>query len=493
MGRRGRGRSPAPRAEREGPGRPAIPAARPGPAAAAPRGVRRPGPWRRGAASCSAPKRAAHGMINFCPQCGQKVETSFHFCPLCGSKLPKEDDEEPMQLTPDAAAASALKVPRQDEASLSAGKPEQWVSPKKEAASISTKEGACSPQATSPRTMVTAKAKASPRSPRRLKCASVPPLPEGEILTDQNSKRWKLGKLLHQSTCGLMYEAQSASGACSPKQRYSLKLDAKDGRTYNEQIFLQRAAKKITVAKWKRTHSVPLLGIPDCVGFGLHESNYRFLVFPELGRSLQSILDDGMNTLTETPAFQIAIRVLDSLEYIHGNEYVHGDITAENIYMNPADLTEVTLAGYCFAFRYSPGGKHVAQREGSRTPHEGTVEFISLDGHRGAGPSRRSDLQSLGYCLVKWLCGFLPWTDELADVHKVMKQKERYLTDVVGLLQVCFSRNPVPDGLLSYLQRAMALAFEEKPDYGALRSLLGKPLERRRASAYDSVDLKVVP
>lgn len=30
----------------------------------------------------------------------------------------------------------------------------------------------------------------------------------------------------------------------------------------------------------------------------------------------------------------------------------------------------------------------MAQREGSRTPHEGTIEFISLDSHKGAGESQ---------------------------------------------------------------------------------------------------------
>ncbi|XP_044836935.1 inactive serine/threonine-protein kinase VRK3 isoform X1 [Mauremys mutica] len=492
MGRRGRGGRRLPLlAERAGAGRRAIPAARPSPAAAAPRGVSRPRRPRR-QASCAARDGAAHGMINFCPQCGQKVETAFHFCPVCGNKLPKEDNEEPMQLTPDASLSS-LKALRQNEPVPETRKTVEWISSEKIPASTSTEEEVRSPQAASPSTKVASKAKFSSRSPRRLKSTSVAPLPEGKILTDQNSKQWKLGKLLNQSVCGLMYEAQSASGACPQKQRYFLKLDAKDGRIYNEQIFLQRAAKKITVDKWKRMHSVPLLGIPNCIGFGLHESNYRFLVFPELGRTVQSILDDGTNLLTEKPVFQIAIRVLDSLEYIHGNEYVHGDITAENIYVNPDDLTEVTLAGYCFAFRYCPGGKHVAQHEGSRTPHEGTIEFMSLDGHRGAGPSRRSDLQSLGYCMVKWLCGVLPWTDDLADVHKVMEQKERYKTDVVGLLRLCFGRKPIPDALHNYLQQALALAFEEEPDYEALRKLLGKPLEMKRASAYDSVDLKVVP
>nr|XP_006113941.1 inactive serine/threonine-protein kinase VRK3 [Pelodiscus sinensis] len=375
-------------------------------------------------------------MVNFCPQCGQKVETAFHFCPVCGSRLPKEDEEEPMQLTPDASL-EALKASKQDETSPAARKPEAWPFPEREPASTSAKAEACSPQAAPPRITVASKAKLSPR---RLKSISVVPLPEGTILTDQSSKQWRLGTLLHQSTCGLMYEAQSASGACPQKQSYSLKLVSPGLFHVRRPVVClpstavprrqewERVAQLIGMAvepyyvllveKWKKMHSVPLLGIPNCIGFGLHGSNYRFLVFPALGRSLQSILDDGANILTEKPVFQIAIRVLDALEYLHENEYVHGNVTAENIYVNPADLAEVTLVGYCLAFRYCPAGKHVAQREGSRTPHEGTIEFISLDGHRGAGPSRRSDLQSLGYCMVKWLCGSLPWTDAPADVHR---------------------------------------------------------------------------
>ncbi|RMC17906.1 hypothetical protein DUI87_05575 [Hirundo rustica rustica] len=352
----------------------------------------------------------------------------------------------------------------------------------------------------------------------------------------------------------LLEQAQSASGTCPQKQSYSLKLDAKDGRIYNEQNFFQRAAKAGTVQKWKKWHSVPLLGIPNCVGFGLHADSYRFLVFSDLGRSLQSVLSDGLHLLKEKAAFQIAIRVLDCLEYIHENEYVHGDITAENIYLNPADLTQVTLAGYGFAFRYCPGGKHVAWREGSRTPHEGTVEFISLDSHKGTGPSRRSDLESLGYCLLKWLCGVLPWSDELAKVQAVVEQKEREAVTVpekcsrpgwMGLEQpgivegvsahgrvwkemgfkvpsnpnqllpegmgewlqdeepemaiwqlefLCCSNVPFfADALESYLQQVMALEYEEKPNYAALRQLFGKPLERMKASAYDSLDVRVVP
>lgn len=47
--------------------------------------------------------------------------------------------------------------------------------------------------------------------------------------------------------------------------------------------------------------------------------------------------------------------------------------------------TQVMLGGYGFTFRYAPGGKHVANVEGSRSPHEGDLEFISLDLHKGCG------------------------------------------------------------------------------------------------------------
>ncbi|XP_061455258.1 inactive serine/threonine-protein kinase VRK3 isoform X2 [Rhineura floridana] len=441
----------------------------------------------------AANKRASPvaGMVNFCPQCGEKVEATFNFCPSCGGRLPMQE-EEPMQITP-TPSLKELSQEGQDHLHRSPIKKKVEMLLDKEKACASLKQNLA---ATSPK----AKAKPSSRSPRKDRGALVRPLPEGEILTDMSSKQWMLGKRLSWSDRGLMYEARCVSEACPPRQRYSLKLDAKDGRLFNEQNFFQRAAKKATVEKWKKQHSVPLLGIPDCIGFGLHNSHYRFLVFSDLGRSLQLILDDTANKMTEKAALQLAIRLLDVLEYLHENEYTHGDVAAENIYVNPADLAMITLADYCFAFRYSPGGKHVSQREGSRTPHEGTMEFISLDSHKGAGdiscprnrmsPSRRSDLESLGYCLLKWLCSCLPWSEELINPCIVMEKKERYKTDVIKHPRLSYGWRAVPEALQSYLLQVMSLDYEEKPDYEELRTVLRRPLELMRASAYDSVDLK---
>ncbi|XP_043994154.1 inactive serine/threonine-protein kinase VRK3 isoform X5 [Gambusia affinis] len=220
---------------------------------------------------------------------------------------------------------------------------------------------------------------------KKAKHASSPePLPEGEQLTDQSGKTWKLIKLIDQNMTELLYEAAQPS---SEKADHILKLGAKDGKIFNEQNFLQRAAKSASVEKWIKQNKLDFLGIPPCVGFGLHADLYRFLVFPDMGCSLQSILEEENELLSEMAVLQLACRILDVLEFIHSKEYVHADVNAENIYVKPGQKSQVYLGGYCHAFRYRPGGQHVEYRESSRMPHEGAMEFISLDIHKGAGLS----------------------------------------------------------------------------------------------------------
>lgn len=219
-----------------------------------------------------------------------------------------------------------------------------------------------------------------------------------------------------------------------------------------------------------------------------------FLVFPQLGRSLQSVLDDNpKHVITAQCVFQVAYRLLDALEFLHENEYVHGNVTADNIFVNPEDLNQVTLAGYGFTFRYSPGGKHVAYSEGSRSPHEGDLEFISVDLHKGCGPSRRSDLQSLGYCMLKWLYGFLPWTKCLPNTEDVMKQKQKFLDNPEALMAQCSRCVNPSESLQKYLKVVMALQYEEKPPYTMLRNSLETQLQDFQVSTYDPMNLHMVP
>lgn len=223
-------------------------------------------------------------------------------------------------------------------------------------------------------------------------------------------------------------------------------------------------------------------------------------MFPSLGRSLQWALDDTpKHVLSERCVLQVACRLLDALEFLHENEYVHGNVTAANVFVNPDDLSQVTLGGYGFTYRYCPGGRHVAYVEGSRSPHEGDLEFISMDLHKGCGPSRRSDLQALGHCVLKWLYGVLPWTHCLPSADEVMKQKQKFLDSPEPLAGL---RGPrirpsggvsTTEALREYLQVVAGLQYEETPPYAALRKRLEAPLRGMCVSPYDPLDLPMVP
>ncbi|XP_069757609.1 serine/threonine-protein kinase VRK3 isoform X2 [Narcine bancroftii] len=442
--------------------------------------------------SCKSPGPSECGSVSmifkYCPDCGQYLETTFNFCPSCGFKIPKEEKVEQDQPTIAQPTASAAQIVPSPKAPGTKRTTVKIISPKRDISSPKRKRET---EPSFQRSPIKASLVSRSSKGKRQKTNPLEPLAENEVLTDQNTKKWKLKSLLaqHETESGLLYSAQGMTD--SSQRNYMVKVDAKDGRIFNEQNFLQRAAKQNKVDKWMKSRMITFLGIPTCIGFGSHENTYRFLVFPYLGHSLQSVLEKNKKLLSEKAVFQLLYKIIDVLEYIHANEYVHADIKAENIYVNPNDLEQVYLAGYSFAFRYCPDGKHVEYKEGSRTPHEGTVELISVDAHKGAGPSRRSDLENLGYCILKALCGSLPWSNKVDSPHFVMETKQNYKTDLESLLKSCFRKRKIPNELKKYFHHVISLKYDEEPNYEEIRKQLKDALQRLGASPNDPLDLTI--
>ena len=57
-------------------------------------------------------------------------------------------------------------------------------------------------------------------------------------------------------------------------------------------------------------------------------------------------------------------------------------------------------------------GFHKPHEADERRAHDGTLEYTSRDAHIGAH-SRRGDLETLGYNLVHWVSGTLPWLKDM--------------------------------------------------------------------------------
>jgi vaccinia related kinase len=58
--------------------------------------------------------------------------------------------------------------------------------------------------------------------------------------------------------------------------------------------------------------------------------------------------------------------------------------------------------------------------------------------------SRRGDLEILGYNMLQWLCGKLPWEDNITDPEYIHAQKKSFMSNIPLLMRRCFPNSEPP-------------------------------------------------
>ncbi|XP_077351660.1 serine/threonine-protein kinase VRK1-like [Festucalex cinctus] len=303
------------------------------------------------------------------------------------------------------------------------------------------------------------------------------PLPDGFILTDQTKKKWRLGKILGQGGFGLIYHASQDIGSpVSTDTDFVIKLEyLENGPLFSELCFYIRAAKPESVQQWMRSRRLDHLGVPKYWGSGQTEYNghrYRFMVMERLGTDLQKISERNGGRFKKATVLRVGQVLVDILEYVHENEFVHADIKASNLMLGLRNPQELYLVDYGLARRYCVDGVQKEYKENPKKGHNGTIEYTSLDAHKGVAPSRRGDIQILGFCLLHWLCGSLPWDNDLKNAVKVMEAKARLIDNLPESVQQLSVSGASTGEVASLLLYAKSLGFQDKPDYQHLRQML---------------------
>ncbi|XP_044023756.1 serine/threonine-protein kinase VRK1 isoform X2 [Siniperca chuatsi] len=329
-----------------------------------------------------------------------------------------------------------------------------------------------------------AKAAGKGRAPAKRQLAEE--FPPGEVLTDTGKKAWKLGAPVGQGGFGLIYLAdENSAKAVGADARYVIKVEPSDnGPLFSELKFYMRAAKPDLIQSWMKSHKLKNLGVPRYWGSGLHErggGRYRFMVVDRLGTDLQKKFEECGRRFPRKLVLQLGLRLLDILEYIHDHEYVHADIKASNLVLSHSDPNQVYLVDYGLAYRYAPDSVLKEYKEDPKRCHDGTIEFTSIDAHKGAYACRRSDLEILCYCMVQWLCGRLPWEDKLQDPLYVRDSKIRCQENISEFLTKCFSPQDKPDEIQRFMEEVKSLGYQDKPPYEKLRSILQAGLKAIQA------------
>jgi serine/threonine protein kinase len=111
----------------------------------------------------------------------------------------------------------------------------------------------------------------------------------------------------------------------------------------------------------------------------------------------------------------------------------------------------------------------------------GTARYASINALRGCEQSRRDDLEAIGYVLMYFLRGSLPWqglkVDKKEDRYKKIYEKKKSTTAE----ELC---SGYPDEFVEYINYTRGLGFENDPDYDYLRGLF-KSVMNKNNTIYD--------
>ena len=172
----------------------------------------------------------------------------------------------------------------------------------------------------------------------------------------------------------------------------------------------------------------------------------------------------------------IADQLVQRMEYIHNKNFLHWDIKPDNFLIGVGKKQHIIYAidfGLAKRYRDPRTGEHIPYWDGKSLT--GTARYASANTHLGVEQSWRDDMESVGFVLVYFLKGKLPWQGLPAKSKnaKYDKIKEKKVaTKIDELAKGC------PKEIQMYLDYCRNLKFEDKPDYKLLRNYLADSFER---------------
>ncbi|KAA8540272.1 hypothetical protein F0562_024165 [Nyssa sinensis] len=209
-------------------------------------------------------------------------------------------------------------------------------------------------------------------------------------------------------------------------------------------------------------------GIPNVRWFGV-EGDYNVLVMDLLGPSLEDLFNFCTRKLSLKTVLMLADQMINRVEFVHSKSFLHRDIKPDNFLMGlgrRANQVYIIDFGLAKKYRDSSTHQHIPYRENKNLT--GTARYASMNTHLGIEQSRRDDLESLGYVLMYFLRGSLPWQGLKAGTKKQKYEKISEKKVSTSIEALC---RGYPTEFASYFHYCRSLRFDDKPDYAYLKRI----------------------
>ncbi|OAY53169.1 casein kinase 1-like protein 2 [Manihot esculenta] len=210
-------------------------------------------------------------------------------------------------------------------------------------------------------------------------------------------------------------------------------------------------------------------GIPNIRWVGV-EGEYNVLVMDLLGPSLEDLFNFCSRKLSLKTVLMLADQMINRVEFVHSKSFLHRDIKPDNFLMGlgrRANQVYIIDFGLAKKYRDTSTHQHIPYRENKNLT--GTARYASMNTHLGIEQSRRDDLESLGYVLMYFLRGSLPWQGLKAGTKKQKYEKISEKKVSTSIEALC---RGYPTEFASYFHYCRSLRFDDKPDYAYLKRLL---------------------
>ena len=196
--------------------------------------------------------------------------------------------------------------------------------------------------------------------------------------------------------------------------------------------------------------------------------DYNILVMELLGKNLEYYLEKKKCFSLKTVSM-LGYQMVSILEYIHNKHILHRDIKPDNFVMGLNDFSK-----YVYLLDFGLAKKYRSSRTLMQIPFEnknkvvGTTRYASINAIKGYEHSRRDDLEALGYVLVYFAKGKLPWQgitskNKVNRYRKLLKKKEE-----ISPKELCCD---LPEEFEKYISYTRDLGYQEQPDYEMLKGL----------------------
>ncbi|KAI4292863.1 casein kinase 1 [Pancytospora philotis] len=210
---------------------------------------------------------------------------------------------------------------------------------------------------------------------------------------------------------------------------------------------------------------------PQVYEFGsmlLDEKRVNFMTMELLGLSLEKQFLRMKKSFSPKTVFMLGKACLTRIEALHHKHYIHRDIKPDN-FVTDTSGKRIYLIDYGLSklYRDPKTLRHIEYKTGKNLT--GTARYASLNTHQGIEQARRDDLEGLGFMMVYFLKGRLPWQGLKAETKAEKYAKIREVKEQTPLFELC---KGVPNEIYLFLLHIRNLGFEESPDYAYLETIL---------------------